>query len=116
MEVRIKSHLIITDIHSEFNIDWCGRLKGANPKLVNGLPLFILKGGGKRIEMNTLDMKRLEKVGKNMTNPRGRSAVMTDETRIFLKEENGNERLMCIITHHRIKTYVPMYDKVGYDN
>lgn len=113
-EVSIKTHLIITDIHNEFRVNWCGRFQDVKPILKNGMPVFILIGGGLRRELNTIDMKHIEEVGKKMTNPRGRQAFTTDKTRIYIKEENGNEKLMCIITHNKIKTFAPMYDSVGY--
>ena len=49
-----------------------------------------------------------------MTNPKGRASVTTDTSRIFIKEENGNEKLLGILTHNHVKQYAQMYDKVGY--
>ena len=43
-EVKVKTHLIITDIHNEYHMNWCGKLQGANPVLIDGLPLFIIIG------------------------------------------------------------------------
>ena len=31
-EVLVKTHLIVTDIHDEYNIKWCGRILDAEPK------------------------------------------------------------------------------------
>ena len=31
-----------------------------------------------------------------------------------IKEENGNEALLGVMTHRNIKTYAPMYDKIKY--
>ena len=70
-EVSIKTHLIVTDIHEEYHIDWCGKIMDANPKFKNNKPIFI-------------------------------------------KEKDGNEKLLGILTHNHIKQYAPMYDKVGY--
>ena len=113
-EVSIKTHLIITDIHNEYHMNWCGKIAEAKPILENGLPIFIIKGTRGRMEINTIDMKRLEQAAKLLTQPKGRSAVTSDTARIYIKEENGNEMLLGILTHKNIKTFAPMYDKVGF--
>lgn len=114
-EVSIKTHLIITDIHSEYDINWCGKFKDINPLLINDKPVFILISSTKRMELNTWDIKRIEEMGKHITVPKGRGAVSTDKTYVYLKEINNNEKLMCVITHNRVKRYAPMFDKVGYE-
>ena len=43
-EVKVKTHLIITDIHDEYHMNWWGKLQGANPILIDGSPLFIIIG------------------------------------------------------------------------
>jgi hypothetical protein len=113
-EVSIKTHLIITDIHNEYHMNWCGKIAEAKPILENGLPIFIIKGTRGRMEINTIDIKRLERAAKLLTQPKGRSAVTSDTARIYIKEENGNEMLLGILTHKNIKTFAPMYDKVGF--
>jgi hypothetical protein len=113
-EVAVKTHLIIKDIHNEFDINWCGKLKDAKPKWVNDKFMFIVRSGETRIELNTMNMSEIERVGKLITKPRGRQAVTEDKARVFLIEEDDKERLMCIITHRKIKTFAPMYDKVGW--
>ena len=113
-EVSIKTHLIVTDIHEEYHIDWCGKIMDANPKFKNNKPIFIIVGSQSRIELNTADMKKIEKCAKTMTNPKGRSGITTDTARIFIKENDGNEKLIGSLTHNHIKQYAPMYDKVGY--
>lgn len=119
MEERlVKTHLIITDVHEEYYIDWCGKIADTKPKFQNGKPIFIIvgsKGSNGRMELNTLDIKYVEKCAKSMTIPRGRGAVTSDSTRIFIKEENGKEKLIGIVTHSRVKTFAPMYDFVGYE-
>ena len=115
-EVLIKSHLIVTDIHSEYHIDWCGRIIDTKPQFKNGKPIFVIVGGNGRMELNTTDMTRVEKCAKLCTKPRGRSAVSTDTARIFIKEEDDSETLLGVVTHNRVKTFAPMYDKVGYRN
>lgn len=113
-EVMIKTHLIIKDIHSEFNIKWCGRLVDVTPKLENGLPVFVIIGSEARLELNTIDMQHIEECAKRLTHPKGRQAVTTDVARIYIKEVDGNEVLMGVVTHNKVKTFAPMYDKVGY--
>jgi hypothetical protein len=113
-EVLVKTHLIITDIHNEYHMNWCGKLIDAKPVLKNGLPVFVIVGSRGRIELNTIDMDQLEKTAKLLTQPKGRSAVSTDKARIFIKEVDGNEMLIGVLTHDNIKTFAPMYDKVGY--
>ena len=113
-EVSIKTHLIITDIHNEYHMNWCGKIAEAKPILENGLPIFIIKGTRGRMEINTIDIKRLERAAKLLTQPKGRSAVTSDTARIYIKEENDNEMLLGILTHKNIKTFAPMYDKVGF--
>lgn len=114
METKVKTHLIITDIHEEFDINWCGRIIDSKPLIKNGKPVFIVIGGAGRIELNTINMKDLEYWGKRMTNPRGRKARTVDQSHIYLKEIHGNEKLICVITHNHIKKYAPMFDTVEY--
>ena len=68
-EISVKTHLIITDIHDEYHMNWCGKIANAKPYLKNGLPLFIIIGTGGRLELNTIDMKHLEKSAKLLTRP-----------------------------------------------
>lgn len=114
-EVMIKSHLIVTDVHEEYDINWCGRIVDAKPKFENGKPIFVVVGGRSRMELNTTDMARIEKCAKLCTRPRGRQAVTKDTARIFIVEEDGNEKLLGILTHKHVKTFAPMYDAVGWE-
>lgn len=113
-EVLIKSHLIVTDVHEEYNIRWIGKIIDTKPKFKNGKPIFVVVGGNGRMELNTTDMDRIEKCAKMCTQPKGRSAVTTDTARIYIVEENDNEKLMGILTHNHVKTFAPMYDKIYY--
>lgn len=113
-EVMIKSHLIITDIHNEYHMDWCGKIADAKPMLKDGLPIFVIIGTRGRIELNTIDMKRIESAAKTLTYPKGKSAVSIDKARIYIKEEDGNDFLLGVMTHKNVKTFAPMFDKVGY--
>ena len=49
-EVSIKTHLIVTDIHEEYHIDWCGKIMDTDPKFKNNKPIFIIVGSQSRIE------------------------------------------------------------------
>lgn len=114
-EALIKTHLIITDIHEEYHVDWCGSIIDIKPKIENGRPVFIIRSqseGG--VEVNTTDMKYLEDVAKRMTAPRGRAAITTDTARIYIKQTDGTERLLGKVIHNHIKHFAPMYDKVYY--
>ena len=113
-ELLVKTHLIITDIHEEYHMKWCGKIVDAKPELQHGLPIFVIVGTKGRIELNTVDMKRIEKCAKLLTDPRGRSSVSTDSSRIYIKEIDGNEKLLGVMIHNNIKTFSPMFDKVGY--
>ena len=113
-EISIKTHLIIKDIHDEYHMNWCGKIAEAKPLLKEGLPVFIIIGSAGRIELNTIDMKHIEHCAKLLTHPKGRSAVSIDTSRIYIKEVDGNDFLLGIMTHKNIKTFASMYDKVGF--
>lgn len=112
--VMIKSHLIITDIHSEYIIKWHGKIIDTNPLFKNGMPIFIIIGSESRVELNTCNMKQIEEIAKSITKPRGRGAVSTDTARIYIKEVDGAETYIGSVIHNRVKTYAPMFDPVGY--
>ena len=45
-EIMVKTHLIITDIHEEYHMKWCGKLFDAKPALnKDGMPVFAIVGG-----------------------------------------------------------------------
>lgn len=113
-EIKIKSHLIVTDVHDEYHIKWLGKILDSKPKFKNNRPIFIIVGGNGRIELNTTDMTRIEKCAKLCTRPKGRTAVTTDTARIYILEEDDNEKLIGILTHDHVKTFAPMYDSVYY--
>lgn len=112
-ETSIKTHLIVTDVHDEYNINWCGRIMDTKPRFKDGKPVFSIVGSEGRIEVSTTDMTRIERCAKRLTRPRGRAAVTTDQARIYIQEENGKETLLGILTHDHVKTYAQMFDKVG---
>ena len=113
-EISVKTHLIIKDIHDEYHMNWCGKIAESKPLLKDGLPLFIIIGTRGRIELNTIDMARIEHTAKLLTHPKGRSAVSVDTSRIYIKETDGNDFLLGVMTHKNIKTFAPMHDKVGF--
>ena len=113
-EVRVKTHLIITDIHEEYQIKWYGKIAQMKPKFKNNKLLFAIVGGKGRVELNTNDMKEIEERAKRLTYPRGRTAVTKDNAYVYLIEEDNSEQKIGTVTHYKIKTYAPMYDKVGY--
>lgn len=115
-EVLIKTHLIVTDIHEEYNINWSGKILDAKPKFKNNKPVFVVVSTGGRIELNTVDMGRVEECAKLLTVPKGRQAITTDKAYIYIVEENDNEMLLGTLTHNHVKSYAPMFDKVGYEN
>lgn len=113
-EVSIKTHLIVTDVHEEYHTKWCGRIIDSKPVIKNGKPIFIVVGSRGRIELNTTDMKEVERIAKRLTEPKGRKAFTTDNAYIYIKEVDGHEKKIGIVQHHHIKRYAQMYDKVGY--
>ena len=38
-EVLLKTHLIVTDIHEEYDINWCGKILNTKPMFKNNKPL-----------------------------------------------------------------------------
>lgn len=113
-EELIKTHLIITDVHEEYNIKWHGKIANVSPLLINNKPVFVLISSTTRLELNTIDIKYIEKCAKQITFPRGKSGTTTDKTRIYIKSSSGEEIYIGTVEHKHIKTYAPMYDKVGY--
>lgn len=111
-EVALKTHLIVKDVHEEYTMNWCGKILNTKPIVKDGKPIFVIIGTRGRMEVNTLDMERLEKCAKLLTQPRGRSAITTDIARIYILEENDKQTLMGVLTHNHVKTFAPMYDKI----
>lgn len=110
-EVMLKTHLIVSDIHEEYCIDWCGSIANAKPIFKNNMPIFILISSEERRELNTINIKEIEECAKKITRPRGRQAVTTDIARIYIKEEGGKQKLLGKVTHNHVKEYKQMYDK-----
>lgn len=115
IEVRIKSHLIIDSIEDKYDVRWCGRILDIKPKIKNNLPIFVIISSNSRTELNTANIQQIEDCAKRLTAPKGKEAITADKAYIYIKEENGDEKLMGIIKHTRIKHFVPMSDKVGWE-
>jgi len=113
-EVLVKTHLVVREIHDEYNIRWCGKIVDTKPQFKNGKPIFVVVSTGGRIELNTTDMTLIEKTAKSLTRPKGRQAVTSDVARIYIKEEDEKETLMGILYHNHVKEFAPMYDRVGW--
>lgn len=115
-EVKVKTHLIITDIHDEYHMNWCGKILDVKPVLnEEGIPTFVVVGSQGRVEVNTTDMKYLEDCAKRLTNPKGRSAVSSDSSYIYIKEIDGRQQLMGVLFHDKVKTFAPMHDRVYWE-
>lgn len=114
-EVLVKTHLIVTDVHEEYFMNWCGKIINTKPKIKKGKPIFVVIGTKGRIELNTTDMKRIEKVAKLLTKPKGRESVTIDTSRIYIVEEDDTETLLGVLTHNHIKEFAPMYDKINFE-
>ena len=114
-EVALKTHLIITDIRDEYHMNWCGKITDIQPAFSDeGLLFFAIVGSKNRMEINTLNMNELERCAKLLTHPKGRSAVATDIARIYIVDKDRKEKLIGELIHKRIKSFAPMYDKIGY--
>ena len=112
-EVMVKTHLIVTDVHEEYFVDWSGKIANTRPKIENNMPIFVIIGSEGRVEMNTIDIKRVEDCAKKLTYPRGRQAITTDISRIYIQEEDGNLVFMGKVIHNHVKKYQQMYDPVN---
>ena len=107
-----KPHFICTDIQDEYQIKWTKSLIDTDPIYDDkGNIAFVIVGSQKRIEVNTLDPSYLEYCAKLLTAPKGRTAFSTDKALISVKERNGKETLLGVLTHNRIKTFIPIYNK-----
>ena len=83
-ERSIKTHLIITSIHDEFSMNWCGKIIDTKPLFKNDMPVFIVVGRRGRVELNTFDMARIENIAKQLTQPKGRAAIRTDNSYVYI--------------------------------
>ena len=113
-EIKLKTHLITVNVYDEYVVKWCGRLVDVKPLLKNGLPVFVVVGARGRIELNTIDISEIETCAKSVCYPRGKAAIRTDSSRIYIIEEDGTETLMGKVFDTHITQYQQMYDKFEY--
>lgn len=110
-ELLEKPQLVVIDTQDDFHINWCGKIIDSKPAIKNDRPIFIVISSGHRFELNTTDLNYVEKIAKRATCPKGRQAITSDSARILIKEENGNEMLLGVVFHNRVKTFAPIYKK-----
>lgn len=114
-QVKVKTHLIISEIQEQYDVKWTGKFKEVNPFLnEDGLPLFIIISDDSRVELNTISMKDVEECAKRIAHPKGRASITSARSCIYLKEIDGKETYMGYVVHRRVKKYQQMYDKVGW--
>jgi len=113
-EVMLKTHLFCAGVTEEYSVKWCGKLANVTPSLKNDLPIFIIVGSEGRIELNTIDIKLIERCAKNLSHPRGKESFTTDCARIYILDEHENEVLMGKVFHNHIKQYKQMFDRFEY--
>lgn len=114
MIISINTHPIVVGTYEKYHIDWCGKIKNTHPKFKNGMPVFHIIGSESSVELNTTDMKLIERTAQKLTNPHGREAVVTDKAYIYILEEGNNKTLLGVVTHNHIKEYRQMYDDFEY--
>ena len=111
-ELIMKPHFICTGVENDYQMKWIQKIIDTQPILdKQNRPLFIIVSSTTRLEVNTLDMKYLENCAKRLTYPKGRTAYSTDKAWIYIKEINNKETLIGVLTHNRIKQFVPVNKK-----
>ena len=111
-ELMTKPHFICIGIENDYQMKWTQKIIDTQPVFdEQNRPLFIIVSSTARLEVNTLDMKYLEKCAKRLTYPKGRSAYSTDKAWIYIKETNNKETLIGVLIHNRIKKFVPVNKK-----
>ena len=107
----VSTRLICIGCDDEYQMKWVRKIIDTNPIFVDNQLSFVIIGSNSRIEVNTMDFKRLENIAKRITVPKGRGSVSTDKAYIYIKEIGGGDKLMGVLTHNRIKTFVPVNSK-----
>ena len=106
------TRFICIDSRDEYSIRWFAKIIDTNPVFnKNGKLSFAIIGSKGRMEIDTLDMNYLEKCAKLLTSPRGRSSISTDKAYIYIKEVGDKEKLLGVLTHNKVKTFVPSNSK-----
>lgn len=111
MEEVTNTRFICIGCDDNFQMKWVKKIIDTNPCFDGDKLSFVIIGSNSRVEISTMDFNRLENVAKRITAPKGRSAISTDKAYIYIKEVDGNEKLIGILTHNRIKTFVPVNSK-----
>lgn len=111
MEKVTNTRFICIGCDDNFQMKWIKKIIDTNPSFDGDKLSFVIIGSNSRIEISTMDFNRLENVAKQITVPKGRSAISTDKAYIYIKEVGGVETLMGVLTHNRIKTFVPVNSK-----
>lgn len=114
MIVKINTHPIVVSSHTEYHIEWTGKIIDTDPKLENNMPIFLIKSNNGSIELNTIDIETIERVAKNLTNPQGRGGVVSDRAYIYIIEKNNEKTLLGTVTHSIVRDYRQMYDEFEY--
>lgn len=107
----VNTRLICIGCEDEYQMKWVGKIIDTNPIFIDNQFSFVIIGSQSRIEVNTMDFNRLENIAKRITVPKGRSAVSTDKAYIYIKEVSGKDKMIGVLTHNRIKTFVPVNSK-----
>lgn len=110
--MKVKTHLITISQHDDYKVKWLNRIIDTKPELVNGLPVFVIISNKGRLELNTLDINYVEEKAKSFTLPKGKKATTTDRSYIYIKETNGEETLLGVVTHYHVRDFAPMYDEL----
>ena len=112
MEEVTNTRLICIGCDDDFQMKWIRKIIDTNPSFDGDKLSFVIIGSNSRVEISTMDFNRLENVAKRITAPKGRSAISTDKAYIYIKEENGGEKIMGVVERCHIRKYAPMFDEV----
>lgn len=109
----MKTHLIVVGQSDDFNVKWTRKLIDLCPTIdSHGNFTFNIVVDSHRVEIKTHDMNYLIERAEKNTRPKGRGSLTTDEAKIYIKEQDGKETLVAIVTHIHTRKYAPMYDDV----
>lgn len=111
--MRVKTHLIVTEQFDEYGTRWVRRLIDTNPEFNSeGTLTFAILSNKGRIEMKTFDINSVQRMAQKFTEPKGRGALTSDKSYIYIKEMGGKETLIGVVQHDHIRRYAPMYDEI----
>ncbi len=109
--MKEKVNFVCINCNDEYHMNWVDKIVNSNPIFVNNQLSFVIISSQSRLEINTMDLKRVERSAMHITKPKGRSAITTDKARIYIKEVGGKKKLLGILTHNRVKDFVPVKNK-----